>query len=147
METPYHRTSDFLAPKNVFVEKRGENLVVTEGDQSITLPTSIFKEAHKLPGLGLATYFAPQSCFLAVHGDRGFAYSLFSIDRKSVKTNWKTDVWANDLKSANGRGHHYVSITTRSNRVILFGCASDGLYLEIYSEKGGENLMRFSTAY
>jgi hypothetical protein len=147
LETPYHRTGGFLAPKNVRVEKRGENFVLRDGEESMTLPASILKEKQKLPGPSLAAHFTPQKCFLAVHGDRGFAYSLLCIERKSGKTIWKTDIWANGHMRYNGIGHHYVSVTSSNDRVIVFGRADDGLYVEVFSEKDGKNLMRFSTSY
>ena len=78
----------------------------------------------------------------------GSPYDLTCQDRASGKTLWKAQVWAVSWK----RGEKYwnngpATVIEQDGRVVVFGAASSGVYMEVFRADDGRNLFRFSSAY
>lgn len=129
------------------LKREGSKVVLAVGDQSATVPEDLFPTDtggelwSQVNGL-----MTPRRCYVAVHTVYGDPYKLTCIDRASDKVLWKSPVWAvYYIGSSTGvPGYSWVGLTEHDGRVIVFGVAGYGIYVEAFRADNGANLFRFT---
>jgi hypothetical protein len=149
-ECPYHRLglNDAQGPHDTSLRREQDRFILRIGNETVTVPKDLLRitnegEVH----CNVSALITASRCFVAVHGDAGYAFQLASIDRDTGKVHWKSEVfgtWWNDIS---GVHHMWVTVTEQDKRIVLFGAASTGMHVEVFRPEDGANLFRFSTSY
>ena len=95
-----------------------------------------------------AIEFAGERAYTALYGWPPIPYKLFATDQGSGEIIWSSSVWATgDWMNYGGSGWHFVTMTSASEKLAVFGITYRTVYVEVFDKKTGENRCRFSTAY
>jgi hypothetical protein len=83
----------------------------------------------------------------ATHEEVGYPFDLTCLEPSSGKVLWKSRVWACWWGSSTGQHRSWVKVVEQGERVVVFGVASMGFYVEGFHTKDGGNLFRVSNSY
>jgi len=152
-ESVCHKTGrDLKVPRDTSVESVGENVRLTVGDQSLTIPAEDFNKLmpkkRPLTTDDLSAYLAPSRCYLAVRSGIGVEEGSFiCIERPSGKKLWEMPFW-NDVDGvamSGAPGFYCVAIQESCGRVFAFGMSGGSAFIEGYRADDGSNVVRFAT--
>src|SRR5262249_25475939 len=128
------------APIGTTLKREDGDIELRVGKEAVKIPASVFPR-----GRAASALMTPRYAYVAIHGQEGYPYFLFCMDRQTSKVAWKTRVWANSLDVA-GVSRMWVSVSEQDGRIVVFGAGSAGLHIESFRADNGENLSRFSSA-
>jgi hypothetical protein len=134
-------------PLNAQLISRNGTLVYQEGADSIEIPSALLKRSDRdrlwdnVIGL-----FTKSQFFITHHDGHGSRHTLTSIDRRSGKILWQSEVWGSWWNDSEGLSRGWVALTEQGNRIVVFGL-SGRFNVEAFDSKDGKNLFRFSNSY
>jgi hypothetical protein len=135
-------------PGTTLTKEKGKILLKVE-KQPATMPQSLLRTAHTAAGevfyCNVSALMAPKRCYVAVHGNAGYAYPLACIERDSGQVVWKSTVWAAWCGGTTGIHFERVTVTQQDERIVVFGVSTTGAHVEAFRASDGKNLFRFST--
>lgn len=136
-------------PAKAAIERKEGKLVVQLGKESASLPDDFHEKVEKQKGLDydVRALFTPTRCYVAMHESVGYSYRLGCVERSPVRVRWASDVWGSWWQASTGVSRHFVEIVEQGDRVVVFGVASVGFYVEVFRADNGANLLRFSNSY
>jgi hypothetical protein len=72
------------------------------------------------------------------------------LERTSGKLLWEAPLWVDGgwpgFHTGSG-GWHFITITPKDDRLLVFGAGTDCIYIEEFRCHDGRNVFRFSTGY
>jgi len=144
----YHKAGlGFHGPRDTSVEKVDGGFLLKIGMDSVSIPKVVIDEGEKHSGPCISAVCDSHSCFVAIHGQACFPYTLFRVDRETGTVQWKTRVWAEgELIGGYGPTYHCTALILEKERILVFG-AGTCLYVEAFDPKNGKDIFRFSTSY
>jgi hypothetical protein len=90
----------------------------------------------------------PTRAYVAVYDPFGSSYHLACVDRPTVKIAWVTKVRASFLFGGlSGLHSQRIEICEQRDRVVVYGVASTGFYVEAFEPVDGKNIFRFSNTF
>jgi hypothetical protein len=132
-------------PKQVRVEEREGNLVLSAGGCSVEFPKATFNRDFYD---SFAAWIGEKRSVVAAYpGIAGFAYTVAGFEGKGGKPVWKVDVWGAGRDVLGGEGFHQVEMREKDGVVYLFGVESHGAYVEAFEAASGKVRFRFCTCY
>lgn len=147
---PHHEVGldGLCASSNTAIKQEGSVLMLTVGDESTLIPKgSVERTDSSTEPRDISALMTPSRCYVAVHEDVGYPYSLTCIDRSTGKELWTSRVRATWSGFSNGFHQMRVTLTEQDSRVVVFGCALTGFHLEVFRASDGLALFRFSSSY
>lgn len=137
------------APRRTKIEKSKKGYLLKIDANSVRLPPKLLKpEDAVISPLHISAKFSPTQCVVVIHDSVGYPFTLATIDRKSQKLLWKKRGWGCWSGGISGvGGWSRVQVTVQDDRIVVFGLASLGFYVEAYESKTGKNLFRVSNNF
>lgn len=137
------------SPQDVELEREGDQLTIFRVGQdecSVEMTERLESALRFADGVNAA--FDDSQCYLAFHAGHSVFYDLFCIEIESGEVQWTSSVFAgNAIGGYSGNDFQTVTMTLRSESIVLFGASSDSMYIEEFDVETGENLCRFGTGY
>jgi hypothetical protein len=132
-----------IAPQ-VSLSRSGHHWIVKKDGQMIKLPAD--------DGLGPVGYaaveLAGERVYTALCGWPACPYNLFATEWRSGEVVWSSRVGATgDWIGYGGSRSHFVATRSAAEKVAVFGITYRTVYAEVFDERTGKNICRFSTAY
>ncbi len=142
------------APVGTFMLKRGQDVLLQSGKESLTVPPAVIQGTPDL-GPSVSALVGPFRSYVALHWSTSGKFFLFCIEPMESKVLWKTSVWADNTVLVQGGafragtrpGVHAVTIKEQGDRVFVFGSDGLSIYVEGFKRKDGASLFRFCTSY
>lgn len=136
------------ASADTALKEEGDTVVLTVGNESAPIPKELLgKTDTSAERRTITVLMTPSRYYVAVHGHVGYPYELACVDRLSGKALWRSKVRGTWSGFSNGYHEMRVTVTEQDNRVVVFGCALTGAYVEIFQSADGLPVSRFSSSY
>ena len=130
------------------LKEEDATVVLTVGNESVPIPKELLAKTHSnAERREFAVLMTPSRCYIVVHGQVGYPYDLACVDRLSGKALWRSKVRGTWSGFSNGYHEMRVTITEQDSRVVVFGCALTGVYVEVFQSADGLPVSRFSSSY
>jgi hypothetical protein len=147
-----HLTGDPIVemwPAKATIEQKDGQLFVRTGKEAAHIPDDVPEKVKKQKGLDyeVRALITPTRCYVAMHESVGYSYRLGCVERSPAGVRWTSDVWGSWWSASTGVSRHWVEIVEQGDRVVVFGIASVGFYVEGFRVTDGTNLFRFSNTY
>ena len=118
------------------------------GKESIQMPVEFLDKLQKQEGYDEArALFTPAHCYVAFHDQWGYDYRIGCVERSPLKLRWVSGVWGCFWGLGSGVSREWVEIVEQGDRVVVFGIANTGFYVEAFRADDGANVFRFSNSY
>jgi hypothetical protein len=125
-------------------------LTLTSGLDSVAVPPGLIQiDGGAFSNHYVSALLEPGRCYLAAHEETGSDYKLTCLARPSGKVCWRAEVWGSARWSSWSGPvlpHHCVAVVKQGDRILVFGAATSGAYVEGFRATDGRNLFRFSTS-
>jgi hypothetical protein len=123
-------------------------ITLASGADSVPVPAGVIETEGFSARRYLSALFVPARCYVAAHEETGSKYRLTCLTRPSGKVRWRTEVWGARWGGFSGRTRpdHCVTVIEQGDRILVFGAATWGAYVEAFRAADGRNLFRFSTS-
>jgi hypothetical protein len=132
-------------PADTKLKKENGRLMLDLGNASVPIAESVIRKYG--PRSEISALVTSRRCLVAVHSHVGFGFPVTCVDRATGKVLWqaKTEaVWWIPFYSGSGFFNR-VTITEQDSRVVVFGVANSGAYVEAFRADDGKRLFRFAT--
>jgi len=147
---PYYEAGwgGLRAPGDTVLKQEGNAVVLTVGNESAPIPKELVAKTNSsVEQRNITALMTPSRCYIAVHGQIGYPYDLACVDRSSGKVLWRSKVRGTWWGFSNGFHEMRVTVTEQDKRVVVFGCAGTGVYVEVFRSADGLAVSRFSSSY
>jgi hypothetical protein len=148
----YSPAPDFSwVTSNCTISKSKGQIVFFIDGQPVSMPRAIRAEALKSGERWLSAAADDSRYYLIFHqGISPGPCRLHCLERTSGKLLWEAPVWAGGGGWGGGGGSggwHFITITPKEDRLLVFGAGIECIYLEEFRCRDGRNVFRFSTRY
>jgi hypothetical protein len=148
---PRFKRNPKLAPLPIPGEllKRDGATVLRVGPTTLILPKDLRAALNLQETRDQVTFAAsPSHLYFAAYESMGDPFRLACTDRSATRLCWSAEVrgtgWSGN---ADGAFNNWVEIVEQGDRVVVFGLATLGLYVEGFRAEDGVSLFRFSSCY
>ena len=139
---------ELRAPADTALKQDGDTVTLTVGNESAPLPKELLAKTDTIPHRPTITVLmTPSRYYIAVYSQVGFFHDLACVDRSSGKTLWRSTVRGAWSGAFSGCHKANVTITEQGERVVVFGCALTGIYVEVFQSADGSVVSRFASSY
>jgi len=147
----YHNAGldDAHTPRDSTLKRQGGRVILRIGDDEASIPEGILEKSVDGRVRGTVTGLIHRDhCYVAVPGGFGHPFELRCLDRETGSEVWKANVWGTYWGTVAAEFRPtWISVTEQNGRVVVFGAAPAGIFVEAFAMKDGENLFRFSSRY
>jgi hypothetical protein len=139
-------------PPGTRLKMVGNKITVSVGAESVIFPKELLERLRKTYDIGLLkAVLGPERSYIALYAGPGRSFPLLCLDSHSGKVIWKTESWGYGEENYRGVAgslfRHELEIVLTDNTIALFGEGNGGCYLDVFDQKTGTSLYRFSTSY
>lgn len=148
-EAPYTQTSDDTRsfPKSIKVEEKEEGIDLIVGSRHLLLPRNIaLEEVEELRAIS-ASAVGDKILVVFLPDLPAKTEKLFCFE-KTGELKWTGSVWTGLGTRGGGFtgiGFQWVFWSSRDDIIYLFGAFTEGLYIEGFDVRDGQNIFRFHT--
>lgn len=136
------------APLDTTLVDKDGTVTLRVGEATVAIPGGLLQRDDAGKTMSNVSGLVTKSrCYLAIHDEVGFPYTLACIDRSSGKVRWKADAWGCYIGGTGGQFDSAITVTEQDDRVIVFGGATTGFHVEGFRSDDGKNLFRVSNSF
>jgi hypothetical protein len=138
------------APLNTTLEANDGKLLLRFAAESVSIPAETLRrsdEGKHFCFCGVSAILSRSRCYVAVHDEFGYPYTLTCIDRSSGVVRWKAQVWGSFTGVVGGPSKSWVAVTEQDDRIVVFGISSTGFHVEGFRADDGNALFRVSNSF
>lgn len=140
----------FSFPKDLKVEKAGNGLKLTSGEDSVTLKKNLLDQMEKLASSNQCQiHIVDGKVFFAFFDRLGTTNPLFCVDQATGICDWHSMIWALGKWNGgtSGPAPFRLELGFESDEVVIFGAGVFGNFAESFARKNGHARFRFSSNY
>jgi hypothetical protein len=144
-EKDRHRPEEeMILQRGVKYVKKGDWNVLQRKEAVIRIPKEV---RDAFTGDHLSLTLQGNKYFIATHLDVSRKYRLFCVSRATSKILWKTYITPDndEIRGFSGLWWHCIEIVPQEKAIVVFGAASDTLYVVGLDAENGNQLFRFSS--
>jgi len=137
-----------LASRGTRVTDEDGRVTISAADRKVEVPEELVDRGdHGTLFCCFSTVFTAEQCYVAVHRDVGYPFTVACLNLADGTLKWKTEAWGTWWGFATGIHQTRVAVTVQDDRLAVFGEAGTGYHVEAFDIGTGANLFRFSTGY